>query len=151
MLKDPQLFADYENVLKEDNADTAQAAKMRELLRDVHHRMMITEEPVPDEIRAQFPQEEDLHLYQATFDFADLAANCLVNTRTRLMSDRIWPTHQNSQDDGEAIDSMFINVFVKTLSQMLSERNEIVTPVCVLFYGDGQVMTIVRTDPELAA
>lgn len=139
MLKDPKLFSEVEHMdIIQDRIKNFEKEEG-----PIKGRMMITDAIIPPELESQIDvNNPDVHAFEGTFDFYDMAIGIALNTRTQQITSGIWMTPQ--VDGAEEPSKDWIGFFLEKLMSAFDEDGGYGIPI-YSFVTDESDMTIVPT------
>ena len=147
MLLDAERFQMMEKQMLENHATRDGMEPV--VPRKIESRMMVTEGPVPDQILASAPNPDDIHLFQASFDFSNLVVNCVIDYKEQKMMNHIWPTFQDN-DTTAAVDTSYINLFIRILNQTIHDFGSVPNTLFIWLDNAGSATMAMPNDQPAA-
>lgn len=143
MLLDAETFKQMEDQMLENHATRDGMNPV--VPENIVYRMMVSEGPVPDQILANVQNPDDIHLFQASFDFSNLIVNCVVDYKEQKMLNRVWPTFQDDDIKAE-VDSSFVNLFIKVLNQTVHDFGSVPNSLFIWIDDEGSATMAMPRD-----
>lgn len=143
MLLDAETFKQMEDQILENHATRDGMNPV--VPKNILYRMMVSEGPVPDQILANVQNPDDIHLFQASFDFSNLIVNCVVDYKEQKMLNRVWPTFQDDDIKAE-VDSSFVNLFIKVLNQTVHDFGSVPNSLFIWIDDEGSATMAMPRD-----
>lgn len=143
MLLDAETFKQMEDQMLENHATRDGMNPV--VPKNILYRMMVSEGPVPDQILANVQNPDDIHLFQASFDFSNLIVNCVVDYKEQKMLNRVWPTFQDDDIKAE-VDSSFVNLFIKVLNQTVHDFGSVPNSLFIWIDDEGSATMAMPRD-----
>jgi hypothetical protein len=138
MLSNPEMFQKVEDGLRE--MGTIQA--FEEENGPILGRVMITETDIPDGVKVERTDRENLTAFEASFDFCNVALGVVVDTKKKTLESSVWGRYQvpgamRPSDD-------WVKFLIRTLFEHIADDGSYGVPMYA-FVNDNADFTAVPT------
>ena len=144
MLANPEMFRTVEDNLKSMGV----IQRFEETNGPILGRVMITRTEIPDGVKVQRTDRENLTAFEASFDFCNVVLGVVTDTKKKTLESSVWGRYQVAGAQRPSED--WIRFFIQTLFEHIDDSGNYGVPMYA-FVNDSSDFTLVPTMPGPAA